>query len=127
MPWCRRNRQTRHSYFVPERTNPLLSPVDCFVESDFLVYFKFQKTGNEPNAFFNNTKAEEYRLKFEEGAAGYFGNVYDINGCHLYKLSNGGQRVNNTDQEGKEGGTTIPVHVLAKTIPVHIKELAVEG
>ena len=100
---------------------------DCFVESDFLVYFKFQKTGNEPNAFFNNTKAEEYRLKFEEGAAGYFGNVYDINGCHLYKLSNGGQRVNNTDQEGKEGGTTIPVHVLAKTIPVHIKELAVEG
>ena len=82
----------------------------CFLERDFLVYFKFKTVDGEPDAFFNNTKAEEYRLKFEEGAPGYFANVYDISGCHLYKLENGGQKVNNTDQEDKKGGIIIPVH-----------------
>ena len=81
----------------------------CFVERDFIVYFKFEKKGEEPQAFFNNTKAEEYRLKFEEGDPDYVGNVYDVNGCHLYELVNGGQKVDNTDLTDKDGGETKPV------------------
>ena len=88
---------------------------DCFENEDFVVYFKFQKSGEEPSAFFNNTKSEEYRLKFEEGDPAYFGNVYDKNGCHLYKLLNGGQKVDNTDKKDIEGGETIPVQ--QETIP----------
>ena len=82
---------------------------NCFEKKDFVVYFKFEKMDEEPDAFFNNTKSEEYRLKFEEGDPDYFGNVYDVNGCHLYKLINGGQKVDNTDKEDIEGGETIPV------------------
>ena len=80
----------------------------CFEQRDFLVYFKFQKIDGEPNAFFNNTKAEEYRLKFQEGNPDYFGNVYDVNGCHLYELVNPGSDFEPGPQD-KEGGTTLPV------------------
>ena len=76
----------------------------CFLERDFLVYFKFKTVDGEPDAFFNNTKAEEYRLKFEEGDPDYFGNVYDVNGCHLYELEN----FVSTSKD-KAGGTTLPV------------------
>jgi len=74
-----------------------------------LVYFKFEKKDEEPGFGVNNQKAEEYRIKFEEGDPNYYGNVYDVNGCHLYELVNSGKK-----EKDKDGGVTIPVETSRK-------------
>ncbi|MEE9573373.1 MAG: hypothetical protein V3W20_10020, partial [Candidatus Neomarinimicrobiota bacterium] len=97
-----------NNYYIGSKTGKLNG---CFEQKDFLVYIKFEKIDHfksEPDAFFNNTKAEEYRLKFQEGDPQIFGDVYDINGCYLYQLVNPGSDFEPGPQD-KEGGTTLPV------------------
>ena len=95
-----------NNYYVGSKTGKLN---DCFEQRDFLVYFKFTAMiDGEPSTDFNNTKSAAYKKAFDEGKANYFGNVYDVNGCHLYELVNPGTTFVPGPQD-KQGGTTLPV------------------
>jgi len=95
-----------NNYYIGSKTGKLN---DCFEQRDFLVYFKFTAMiDGEPSTDFNNTKSAAYKKAFDEGKANYFGNVYDVNGCHLYELVNPGTTFVPGPQD-KQGGTTLPV------------------
>ena len=99
---------------------------NCFDEKDFLVYFKFEKKELESGSFPNNANSAAYKKEFDEGNPDYSGNVYDINGCHLYELVNSGKK-----QKDKDGGVTIPVEKEEKKPCIdanitHVRELVRE-